>query len=743
VARPLVKIGRLLGVVIGASVVTAVLAAAITEHTVQLVQANTFEVPPVEFDSLAQTSSVFAADGTYLGDLEGVEDRDTVPLSDISDKTIEAILAVEDADFYEHRGVNARAVTRALVENVSSGSIQQGGSTITQQLVKLIVTGDDRQVADRKFTEAVLALRVEEQYSKDEILEQYLNTVYFGGGAYGVQKAAKLYFDKDAGDLDWAESAMLAAVIRNPVSYDPTRNPELAEKRRRIALERMADEGLITDEQVFEYAGAPLPTSRHIEQEPKSYFLEEVKQRLLNDERLGGSPEDRAERLYAGGLQIHTTIDLEAQAEAERAIADILAPTRDDPRGFTAALAAIEPGTGAVRALVGGPGFDKFKFNIATQKGRPTGSAFKVYVLAAALEAGYVPNDTISGSGPCSFENPGGFPDPYRAENFGNSGGGGGTITSQTLRSSNCAYLRLGQVVGLSNVVATAQAMGVKSALADEGGIIPLSLPLGVKDITPLDMATAYSTLANDGLRVDPIFVTRITDRSGDLVLENLPEPQRAVSPQTARLATSVLEQNVQKGTGTRAKLPEQPAAGKTGTAQDSRDAWFAGYTPYLSTAVWMGRPEGGPPELAEMRNVGGVGSVTGGSYPARIWGQFNTDYHEGREVREFLDPDKTRPGKALRTPQEEKQAAEFARTACGTKANEVDTDGDGRGDSCAPGTAVTPQAGKCPRLLTPVDSDGDGDGDVCVPASEAASIAATTTTVGPSTETTAPPAPG
>jgi penicillin-binding protein 1A len=703
VARPLVKLGRLLGVMIIAAVVTAILAAALTEHTVQLVQANTGTAPKVEFRSLAQTSSVYAADGTYLGDLEGVEDRDTVPLSEISSKTVSAILAVEDADFYEHRGVNARAVTRALIENVSSGSIQQGGSTITQQLVKLVVTGDDRQVADRKFTEAVLAMRVEDQYSKDEILEQYLNAAYFGGGAYGVQKAAQIYFGKNAIDLDWPESAMLAAVIRNPVSYDPTRNPELAEKRRRIALERMAEEGLISDDEVFEYSGAPLPSTRQNTAEPKSYFLEEVKQRLLADPRLGETQEDRAERLYAGGLQIYTTLDLEAQAEAERAIADVLGPIKDDPRGFTAALASVEPGSGAVRALVGGPGFDKFKFNIATQKGRPTGSSFKAFVLTAALEAGYVPTDTVSGSGPCSFPNPGGFPDPYKAENFGNSRGGGGTIISQTLRSSNCAYLRLGRIVGLPNVVAAAKALGVTSALTDDGGSIPLSLPLGVKDITPLDMATAYSTLANDGLRVDNVFVTRITDRNGDLVLENLPTPQRAVSVQTARLATDVLEQNVQKGTGTRAKLPHQPAAGKTGTAQDSRDAWFVGYTPYLATAVWMGRPEGGPPELAEMRNVGGVASVTGGSYPARIWGEFNTDYHEGRETKDFVAPEKTRSGKALRTTEDQEKARRAATTTT------VPADGSAPtvpGDTTAPPVTAAP-----PATPPPADAEAPGNG--------------------------------
>jgi membrane peptidoglycan carboxypeptidase len=216
-------------------------------------------------------------------------------------------------------------------------------------------------------------------------------------------------------------------------------------------------------------------------------------------------------------------------------------------------------------------------------------------------------------------------------------------------------------------------------------------------------MATAYSTLANDGLRVDNVFVTRITDRNGDLVLENLPTPQRAVSVQTARLATDVLEQNVQKGTGTRAKLPHQPAAGKTGTAQDSRDAWFVGYTPYLATAVWMGRPEGGPPELAEMRNVGGVASVTGGSYPARIWGEFNTDYHEGRETKDFVAPEKTRSGKALRTTEDQEKARRAATTTT------VPADGSAPtvpGDTTAPPVTAAP-----PATPPPADAEAPGNG--------------------------------
>jgi membrane peptidoglycan carboxypeptidase len=281
-------------------------------------------------------------------------------------------------------------------------------------------------------------------------------------------------------------------------------------------------------------------------------------------------------------------------------------------------------------------------------------------------------------------------------------------------------------------VVAAAHALGVNATLDEASGVIPLSLPLGVKDITPLEMATAYATLANDGLRVDPVFVTRVVDGDGNVIVDNTPQPQRAVSVQTARLATSVLEQNVLSGTGTRAKLPHQPAAGKTGTAQDSKDAWFVGYTPYLSTAVWMGNAEAG----VEMRNVAGVGSVTGGSYPARIWGEFNSDYHQDRPVREFTAPEKTRPGQPLRTPQEQRQINDFVNSSCGSRSAEVDSNGDGTSDSCASGTSVSPQGGRCPRLLTPVDTDGDGRNDTCVTAAQAATIPRTTQ---PPTTTAAP----
>jgi penicillin-binding protein 1A len=309
-----------------------------------------------------------------------------------------------------------------------------------------------------------------------------------------------------------------------------------------------------------------------------------------------------------------------------------------------------------------------------------------------------VPGDTVNGSGPCSFPNPGGTPDPYVAQNFGGSGGGGGTITSQTLRSSNCAYLRLAQIVGMGNVISAAQSLGVRSPLERV-----LSLPLGVADITPLEMANAYGTLANDGVRVEPYFVEKVVDRAGNVILEHQHTAHRSVSQQTARLATEVLGANVEQGTGTRARLPGQPAAGKTGTAQDFADAWFVGYTPYLSTAVWMGAPEG----RVEMRNVGGVSGVTGGSFPARLWGAFNAAYHEGLEPRPFAPPEPTRPGTYLRTPEEqaryeaaqraaERRAAAAAQLACAAGTAASDTTGDGIPDACvasAPSTTVAPPA--------------------------------------------------
>ncbi|MGH9275420.1 MAG: transglycosylase domain-containing protein, partial [Acidimicrobiales bacterium] len=437
----------------------------------------------IDLGPLDQRSYVYAADGSLLATLRADVDRQPVALGAIPDHTIDAVLAVEDADFYAHRGINLRATLRALVENVDSGETVQGGSTITQQVVKTELVGSE-QTIDRKAREAVLARRLEELMTKEQILERYLNTVYLGNGAYGVQAGAETYFGVSVGELDVAQSAFLAGMIANPSAFDPIRRPEAAKDRRDLALRRLVAYGRITADQAEVFGRSPMPREiNQVNPQAQDYFVEEVKQQLLDDERLGATAEERYYSVFRGGLQIHTTLDPRAQSMALTARNDVLAevapegtptatvpiadnPETGEPRFATGAVVSVEPGSGAVRAMVGGSGFEAEKYNVTTQGLRSGGSTFKVFVLLALLEHGYVPNDSVNGSGPCSFTGvPGLNPDPYKVENFANSGGGSGTILQQTLRSSNCAYVRLGQIVGTEEVAEQARKMGITTPL--------------------------------------------------------------------------------------------------------------------------------------------------------------------------------------------------------------------------------------------------------------------------------------
>jgi penicillin-binding protein 1A len=299
---------------------------------------------------------------------------------------------------------------------------------------------------------------------------------------------------------------------------------------------------------------------------------------------------------------------------------------------------SVEPESGAIRAMVGGAGFADSKFNVTTQGLRSGGSTFKVFVLMALLENGYVPNDSVNGSGPCSFTGIRGLdPDPYKVENFANSGGGRGTILQQTLRSSNCAYVRLGQIVGTDEVAEQARKMGITTPL-----VPVVSMPLGTQEVFPLDMAAAVASIANDGVFNPPYYIDRVEDRDGEVLIEHTPNPRRASSPDSAHLAADILEKNVESGTGTRARIPGQHAAGKTGTAQNSGNGWFVGFTPYLSTAVWIGSSA----DNFEVK-IRGTG-ITGGTYPAEIWGRYMRAWHAGLETRDYEDPPTTRAGKYL-----------------------------------------------------------------------------------------------
>lgn len=582
-------------------------------------------LPDLELRPLAQRSEILAADGSLLSALFE-EDRVSVPLTAVPQVLVDAVIAVEDSSFYEHRGLSVRGLVRAVKENVSSGTVEEGGSTITQQLVKNSILTADRSY-DRKAKEAVLAVRMENELSKDEILQRYLNTVYFGQGAHGVHAAATRFFAKPLAELTLPEAALLAGMISSPQGFDPVRQPEAATARRAHALRRMVKQEMITDAEATEAEAAPLPTAVvRDDAQPSDHFTEEVRRQLLEDGRLGDTPAERSEVVFRGGIKVHTTLDPAMQAVAEQAVREQLP---ESP--FTAALVAIEPATGAVRSLVGGANFTEAKYNLATQGARQPGSSFKTIALAAWLASGRSPEDLVDATAPCSFPTPD-APEPvWNVDNY-DGGSGEPLITNlreATIKSSNCAYARLALTLGPDKLVEMAKKLGISRALP----AVP-SVVLGTGEVSPLEMASVYATLAADGVRRSPIFITRVEDRDGRVLLENGPDEEQVLDPQVARSVTDVLRGVVMRGTGRRADIG-RPVAGKTGTSQVWRDAWFAGYTPQLAAAVWMGSPVG----QESMSDVGGI-PVTGGSYPARIWGAFMGPAMAALPVVDFAPPD-------------------------------------------------------------------------------------------------------
>lgn len=670
----------------------------VASRAVDAVEVTPPEVNLDELGDFATRSYVYADDGSVLATLFGPENRQPVPLERVPETVVGAILAVEDADFYQHGGVNVAAIARALVSNVDAGGVTQGGSTITQQLVKNALLDSDTTL-NRKIREAALALEVERQLSKEEILETYLNTVYFGAGAYGVQAAAETYFGVDVNQLGWAEGALLAGMIANPSRYDPFTQPEAAQRQRRLALNRVAAEGYLTAAEADVLAGAPLPTDRcaqlndivlpqceldQVAPSTGNYFVEDVRQQLLTDPAfgLGDSPQARADRLYGGGLRITTTLDPGLQRAAEDAVERTVPP---NSLGVTAALVSVDNDSGAVRAMVGGPGYEEYRYNVTSHlPGRQTGSSFKTFVLLTALSMGAVPSDYIAGGG--SFPNPTGTPNPY------NMPGAGGTLTSVTASSSNGAFVRLGQIVGLDRVEQTTNRLGVRTNY--EG--YPISLPLGTLLTPPLDMASAFSAIANGGIRNPWYLIERVEDAGGNVLFEHRPRPVRALTAQTACLATQVLTEVVRSGTATRARLGTQVAAGKTGTTDRNADAWFTGFTPYVTTAVWMGNPD----ENVSMANIGGVANF-GGTFPAAVWREFNLAYHQNRPTREFPRCASTRGGTQITSAE---QLASLERRG-DPEEEEEEEDEDGTEVSTTTTTRRRPTTTQPPITLRPTTS--------------------------------------
>jgi len=582
---------------------------------------------------LSERSVVQRRDGSTLALLHADENREPVKLSQVPDSVIEAVIGVEDDRFWKHHGIDVRGTFRALATNVQSGAVRQGGSTITQQLVKNSLLTPEKTV-DRKVREALLAWRLEDHMSKNEILERYLNTVYFGNGAYGVQAAAEVYFGKRASQLDQSDAVLLAGIIRNPGAYDPIKFPENAKDRRRIVVDRLVSSGVMSQAAGDRVLATPLPLGvKSLEQETNDYFVEHVKQQLLKDRRLGETAQERYNAVFKGGLKIVTTLDPKISQAAQKAVDDILPDTKGR---FTAALASIEPSSGAVRAIVGGKDFSSVKFNLATQSQRQPGSAWKAVVLVAAIEQGYGPSTVLNGSGPCKVDFDG--HKPYELENFEGAAAGTLPLSQATANSVNCAYARLASATGLKHIEEAAENLGISTNLkVPDCDCLTPALSIGglTVGVSPLEMASAYATLAADGVYHRPYFIDKVLDRNGKVLFRGATKGEHRISTQTARVATSILRGVVSGGTGTRANPGKWPVFGKTGTAQDYKDAWFVGSTRQLAAAVWMGAPEG---EIS-MYGVGSVGRVTGGSYPARIFGQFMRESMEGRPVQQFPTP--------------------------------------------------------------------------------------------------------
>jgi penicillin-binding protein 1A len=596
------------------------------------------DVAKIELAPLATRSALYAADGTLLQYLHGEENRLPVAIDKVPPHVVKAVLDAEDERFYEHGPIDLRAMTRAMVSNIQAGEIAEGGSTITQQLVKTALLNPKKDV-NRKLQEASLAIRLEKQMTKTQILERYLNTVYFGNGAYGLQAAAERYYQTDVDKLSVGQAVLLAGLIRNPVGADPFGNPEAARDRRDVIIDRMQRLGDVSPDQAVELKSEPLPTPQAEEEVGGSnYFTRHVVDQLLKDPKyLGGTDAERNRLVFRGGINIYTTLIPSAQAQAEQSIAETLPPDRG---AFNAALVSVEPSSGAVRAAVSGLEFAQHKVDLVTGDGRQVGSSFKMFTLMAAMEAGDIPADTILGTSPCNIPNPGGEDDPWQTQNNEGESAGVLSLTEATVESVNCAYARLIKLVGPDKVVDVAKRMGIGTS-SDHSSPRPLrpdlSLTLGTSDVTPLDMASAYATLATDGEHHDPYFIDRVEDRDGNLIYRSSSKGERAVSAQNARTVLSVLSQVVQRGTGVAAAVPKWNVAGKTGSTDSNTDAWFVGVTPKLATAVWMGAPSGKVP----MYNVGIFPKVFGGTYPAMIFSDYTKRFLTGQTPVDFAPPDR------------------------------------------------------------------------------------------------------
>ena len=554
----------------------------------------------------AASAQVFDVNGKLITVLHAVENRLPVPMDKIPKDLQNAFVALEDNRFYQHGGVDPRAILRAAWINLVAGGVSEGGSTITQQLAKNAFLTQER-TWKRKVQEVIIAFQIEKQYTKKEILELYLNQIYFGAGAYGVEAAAQTYFDKSADKLTLAESAMLAGLPKSPNYYSPFNSMKVAKERQATVLDQMVKYGYLDQATADKTKKAPIklassePTKPDPKQKDKnveasaSYFIEYITSQLID--KYG------ADTVYKEGLKVYTSLDLEMQKAAEKAMRELPVKSVDknglqQPQG---ALVSIDTHTGYVKAMVGGRGTDKF--NRAVLAERQPGSAFKPFVYLTALDSGKSPASIVDDK-PFSAGS-------YAPMNYDRTFKGPMTLRTALALSRNIPAVKLAQEVTPERVVRNAQNMGI-STLVTSGpnNDITLAMALGglTRGVTPLDIASAFGVIANQGVRVEPVTILKVVDRNGKVLEQHIPKERVVVNDKVAFLLTDMMKSVIQHGTGGGANIG-RPAAGKTGTTDEHKDAWFVGFTPDISTAVWIG-----------MDSDGTLDGETGGETPATIW---------------------------------------------------------------------------------------------------------------------------
>lgn len=577
----------------------------------------------------AETSKVYALDGTLITEFHAEENREIVPFEKMSNYIKDAILAVEDKRFYDHQGVDYIRIIGAFIADVKAGNKEQGASTITMQYIRNVYFAPEKTFM-RKINEAVMAIQLEKKYTKDKILEMYLNTIYFGVGTYGVEKASQAYFGISANDLNLQQAALLAALVKAPSIYNPYSDIKKAQDRRNLVLKLMYEQQRIDKEQYLNAISSPVELNKDTqlaegEQQNQiaPYFIDYVKQQLYEKKFTDYD-------VFKGGLRIYTTLDIGLQEKAENAIRTVFP---QDP-GPSYSLISTDPANGYIYALIGGKDYNTNKFNIATQGKRQPGSVFKVPVLMTSLNMNLSPNDKYNPNGPITINIPSG-PD-WTVENYGgtNYDTQAMTVVDATINSVNVVYAQLIMKVGAENVEKLCNDMGIE----DIGSNPAIALGGLEEGITPLDMSKIFSTLAANGYYREPVCILKITDSSGNILYEYDPNKnennKQIMDAPAAYNTTKILERVILEGTGKGANIG-RPAAGKTGTTSDFRDAWFGGYSPELATVVWMGHMESNKPmEPIEGRNL------TGGSYPADIWREFMIAALKDRPIIQFEAPE-------------------------------------------------------------------------------------------------------